>query len=374
MKGCQRHASGSWQREADIAWHQSGVARTQESKRKNADATRGSVRNKPAVALNQKSIQCMISRAHQLDCPRTIVSSASHASLSPTNACAFIFAIPKRLFSLISSTFMTRVSPGTTGRRKRHASTPPKKKESLDPPTSGVSNTRPPTCAIASTCSTPGIMGRVGKWPGKKLSLILLRGSRVSRFLQQNLKKVSCCAHRHIFNANSVLTRHVLNHAVYLLRRREKPLAGQQSRVTLASRNGKRCGSRFIISLISRTAGNATDSVAGLLPHDSTASARTATRSRPERRERTRRGETRAALHNMLKNSCPQNTVNKSRQQQDSTVMVRKLSLLGGRILLAFVIFCACDPGRAEKSLYPRCPIGPTSSHQDVLWAVVASP
>uniref|UniRef100_A0A8R7PI83 Uncharacterized protein n=1 Tax=Triticum urartu TaxID=4572 RepID=A0A8R7PI83_TRIUA len=68
---------------------------------------------------------------------------------------------------------MTRVSPAITGFLNLTLSTPAKKKLSWDPPTSGCSITMPPTWAMASTMRTPGIIGRSGKWPGKKLSFIV---------------------------------------------------------------------------------------------------------------------------------------------------------------------------------------------------------
>ena len=39
--------------------------------------------------------------------PNAKVNSASQANSSPTNACPFIFAMPKRLFILVKTTFMT---------------------------------------------------------------------------------------------------------------------------------------------------------------------------------------------------------------------------------------------------------------------------
>lgn len=50
---------------------------------------------------------------------------------------------------------LTSVSPGTTGRLKRQFSIPPKKNCSLASWLAGSSITSPPSCAIASICSTP---------------------------------------------------------------------------------------------------------------------------------------------------------------------------------------------------------------------------
>ena len=50
---------------------------------------------------------------------------------------------------------LTRVSPGTTGRRNLQPSMPPKKKFFLAAWSSGSIMTMPPSCAMASTCSTP---------------------------------------------------------------------------------------------------------------------------------------------------------------------------------------------------------------------------
>ena len=50
---------------------------------------------------------------------------------------------------------LTRVSPGTTGRLNLHPSMPPKKKFFLAAWSSGSIITMPPSCAIASTWSTP---------------------------------------------------------------------------------------------------------------------------------------------------------------------------------------------------------------------------
>mmetsp|Transcript_2281 Transcript_2281/g.5627 ORF Transcript_2281/g.5627 Transcript_2281/m.5627 type:complete len:206 (-) Transcript_2281:52-669(-) len=84
--------------------------------------------------------------------------------------------MPKRFCSLMSSTFMCRTSPGTTGLRNRQESTPPKKNCCFvpvpSPSSASSSSTSPPTCAIASTCSTPGMMGRCGKCPVKNCSFI----------------------------------------------------------------------------------------------------------------------------------------------------------------------------------------------------------
>ena len=52
---------------------------------------------------------------------------------------------------------LTSVSPGTTGFLNLHPSMPPKKKFSLG--SSGSIIAMPPTCARASTMSTPGMIG-----------------------------------------------------------------------------------------------------------------------------------------------------------------------------------------------------------------------
>ena len=51
---------------------------------------------------------------------------------------------------------LTKQSPGTTGRRHLQLSTPPKKKLFVAASFSGSIIKRPPSCAMASTCKTPG--------------------------------------------------------------------------------------------------------------------------------------------------------------------------------------------------------------------------
>jgi hypothetical protein len=48
-----------------------------------------------------------------------------------------------------------------------------KKKVLIELPTSGCNIIKPPTCAIASTIRTSGIIGPSWKWPGTKLSFIV---------------------------------------------------------------------------------------------------------------------------------------------------------------------------------------------------------
>ena len=55
------------------------------------------------------------------------MSSASHARSSPTKHWPFIFAMPKRLFILVRTTFITSWSPGTTGLRNLTPSMPVEK-------------------------------------------------------------------------------------------------------------------------------------------------------------------------------------------------------------------------------------------------------
>lgn len=57
---------------------------------------------------------------------------------------------------------LTKQSPGTTGRLHLQLSTPPKKKLFFAASFSGLIISRPPSCAIASTCSTPVRKSRGG--------------------------------------------------------------------------------------------------------------------------------------------------------------------------------------------------------------------
>ena len=68
-----------------------------------------------------------------------------------------------------SSTSSQSVSPGPTWRRKRAPSRPPNS-GSLPAKRSSVSTAMAPTWAIASHISTPGSVGRPGKWPAKNHS------------------------------------------------------------------------------------------------------------------------------------------------------------------------------------------------------------
>jgi len=71
------------------------------------------------------------------------------------------------------STSMRSWSPGFTGRRNFTLSID-MKYTTFEPGSSTVPIRRtPPTCAIASTISTPGMMGCPGKCPWKKGSLIV---------------------------------------------------------------------------------------------------------------------------------------------------------------------------------------------------------
>jgi hypothetical protein len=63
---------------------------------------------------------------------------------------------------------MRNWSPGTTGRRNRARSTPVNMMSLLLRSSISVSSSAPPAWAMASTISTPGMMGRLGKCPGKK--------------------------------------------------------------------------------------------------------------------------------------------------------------------------------------------------------------
>ena len=83
----------------------------------------------------------------------------------------------------------------------------------ISPSSPGSNITNPPTCAIASTINTPGMIGRCGKCPGKKLSLMVTFFTPMA------------------YDPTSIST----------------------TRST--SRNGYRCGSKFMMASMSMAAG-----------------------------------------------------------------------------------------------------------------------
>src|SRR5579859_1144738 len=76
-------------------------------------------------------------------------------------------------FQLSITTSIRSWSPGTTGRRKRAFSIPVKTISLLLRSSTSVSSIAPPAWAMASTISTPGMMGYPGKWPAKNGSLMV---------------------------------------------------------------------------------------------------------------------------------------------------------------------------------------------------------
>ena len=97
-----------------------------------------------------------------------------------------------------------------------------------------------------------------------------------------------CVTHRNVLDADRVLARHVLDDTVHLRAWRGRQRGGSAQTLTVranrkhqrARRNGKRCGRRFMISLMSRTLGSDTVMVFGSDPcigAASSAAARTTT-------------------------------------------------------------------------------------------------
>lgn len=58
--------------------------------------------------------------------------------------------------------------------RLRIQSVPAKTKSPLPSLTGACRHSTPPSCAMASTMSTPGMMGRLGKWPVNCGSLLVI--------------------------------------------------------------------------------------------------------------------------------------------------------------------------------------------------------
>src|SRR3954471_18204339 len=105
------------------------------------------------------------SRAHAGRFTNWQVTMASHASLPSTRTLPCILTALLR--HTITSTSMRSWSPGVTGLRNFARSMPVKTISLFSRSGISVSSNAPPACAMASTISTPGMIGYPGKWPAK---------------------------------------------------------------------------------------------------------------------------------------------------------------------------------------------------------------
>lgn len=153
---------------AKHVWRNAGAAAGAAREAQAAQAPR--VRLKPAKAparagpVAQASVRVGIKRHSQLRPPApfaiplcivphptsmcTAPSRSNHAQPSPAQAAPHASLMPPH-------PQLTSTSPGTTGLRQRQLSTPPKKKLFCCAASVGSIITMPPSCARASTCSTP---------------------------------------------------------------------------------------------------------------------------------------------------------------------------------------------------------------------------
>src|SRR5208283_5308834 len=109
---------------------------------------------------------------------------ASQATLPSTVATPRILTALERQLRTVTS--MRNWSPGTTGLRNLAASMLRKTISLLARSAAeySVSSSAAPACAMASTMSTPGMMGKSGKWPAKCGSLMVTFFSATTRFLR----------------------------------------------------------------------------------------------------------------------------------------------------------------------------------------------